>query len=256
MSTRLGSRYALSTPQTRINSGRSVSELSSPTYTIREQETRNRKLKGSISIITTSQNVQNIQIMAIQTSRSDAEIGREMSIEGRMTADGPGQGNLLDDEKPTSSNPMSLEYMTGSDSSSPEQNARSCTHGELARTKTELEWMKADLAESKEETASLRDLRNMPASQLTINELDDQVGYLKQIVKKQELDKHYHAIYMCRSTMELKEKTKQYDGLLAAVRKIASGDEELKRRLKAFGVDVGEGGSAMERADSKWDNQS
>lgn len=143
------------------------------------------------------------------------------------------------------------EYITNSDSSSPEQNARSCKCRELEKTQ-------AELAKSRQEVALLRDTRNTHPLQLIINELDDKVGHLKQIVKKQELDKHYHNKYMCQRNQEIKEKTKQYNDLLVAVRKVANGDGELKRTLKELGVDFGEGGSAasMKRVDSKWDNQS
>ncbi|KAK0108650.1 hypothetical protein ONS95_003443 [Cadophora gregata] len=88
-----------------------------------------------------------------------------------------------------------------------------------------------------------------------VKKLEEEVARLKQITKKQELDKFYHAMYDCDSGSELQGMTKQYEDLLAAVRILALGDEELKTKLKDLGVDLREEGTEMRRTDSKWANR-
>ncbi|MAD86357.1 MAG: hypothetical protein CL912_25650 [Deltaproteobacteria bacterium] len=75
----------------------------------------------------------------------------------------------------------------------------------------------------------------MSATQPTMNQLDDAVGRLKLLVKRQELDKYSHALYECRRDLELEERGKRYDELLAAVCKVAGRNEEIKRMFEEIG---------------------
>ena len=88
---------------------------------------------------------------------------------------------------------------------------------------------------SKEEAASLPDNGGLSDTQLAINKLDDKVGDLKLIVKRQELDKYSHAMYECQRDLELEEKGKKYDELLTAVCMVANGNEEVKRMFEEIG---------------------